>query len=325
MTASVVHSEDVLPSARISSGETACFRFGGHQTFPLRIAWIPKAVAHIVDGIDVLTDVDEGILRLGLGKNMVEALRCWIDSYQIAKHTGGQWELSEVGALIFGRDGIDPYLEDASTSWVLHWLISTNRRAPFWAWECLFNRWPAVDFHATSVLDAFKRQADQNPKPASPVTLKQHWEVFLHTYYPTRAENGEDGLDSALSVLRLIRPYGERQNAAGKWEPLYSFDTSMKIGMSQNLFAFFLHDWWNNSFPEEQTVPFREIVNGNLSPGRVLKMQESEVAQRLTEMAKHSPSVFEITESMNLRQFRRLHKASGLDDLRVAYRKPRFL
>jgi hypothetical protein len=39
------------------------FRFSGHQTFPLRIAWIPKAVGEIVRGRDPLSDVDEGITK----------------------------------------------------------------------------------------------------------------------------------------------------------------------------------------------------------------------------------------------------------------------
>src|SRR3954467_14248671 len=77
------------------------FRFSGHQTFPLRIAWIPKAVGEIVRGGDPLTDIDEGITKLGLGKNMVEALRCWIEAFQIANRDDGNWSLTPIGKLIF--------------------------------------------------------------------------------------------------------------------------------------------------------------------------------------------------------------------------------
>src|ERR1035441_2664131 len=74
--------------------ETA-FRFSGHQTFPLRITWIPKAVAEITAGRDPLTDIDVGITQLGLGKNMVEALRCWIEAFQIARRAEQGWMRSE--------------------------------------------------------------------------------------------------------------------------------------------------------------------------------------------------------------------------------------
>src|SRR6267142_3135690 len=85
------------PSTKVESA----FRFSGHQTFPLRIAWIPKAVREIVRGSDPLTNPDEGITKLGLGKNMVEALRCWIEAFQIAHKPQGEWLLTHVGNVIF--------------------------------------------------------------------------------------------------------------------------------------------------------------------------------------------------------------------------------
>lgn len=304
--------------------ETA-YRFSGHQTFPLRIAWLPKAAAEISEGRDPLTNVDDGIETLGLGKNMVEALRCWIDAYQVAGRDKDGWKLTPIGNLIFGAEGLDPNLEDSSTPWVLHWLIATNRESPFWAWECLFNRWTSTEFYASAVLEAFRRHADQNPKPAAPITLKQHWEVFLHTYRPPGDDKGEDNLDTALALLGIIQPAGERPTATGKWENLYAFDTGPKRTLPQQLFAFFLHDWWDNTFPDEKTVPFRDILNSNLSPGRILKMQEFEIAERLADLAATLPNVFQVVESTNLRQLHRLRGARGFDDLRAAFHHPRFI
>lgn len=308
-----------------TSQESPVFRFSGHETFALRIAWIPKAAAEIVAERDPFTNADEGIVSLGLGKNMVQSLRAWIDAFQIAQKRGEQWSLTPIADLIFGKEGLDRYGEDPGTPWVLHWLIATNRSAPFWAWECLWNRWSATEFTASEVLTAFRRQADQSPKPVSPVTLKQHWEVFLQTYRPPRHGRGEDNLDSALSVLGLIRQVGERPNEAGKWEPVYSFNTSPKQGVSQQLFAFFLHDWWNDAFPHEQTVPFRAVINGPHSPGRILKMQEVEIAKRLSDLAVKQSKTFTLTESASLRQINRTRPSDGLAELVSAYQSPRFL
>src|SRR4029077_6408280 len=86
------------------------FRFSGHQTFPLRITWIPKAVAEIAMGRDPLTDIDEGITQLGLGKNMVEALRCWVEAFQVARRIEQGWILTPIGSLVFDpTDGLDPH------------------------------------------------------------------------------------------------------------------------------------------------------------------------------------------------------------------------
>lgn len=78
------------------ANDAAAFRFGGHQSFALRIAWLPKAVAAIEAGVDPLSDPLVGVVELGLGKNMVEALRCWIDAFGVARRRrdgGGGWEL----------------------------------------------------------------------------------------------------------------------------------------------------------------------------------------------------------------------------------------
>jgi hypothetical protein len=302
------------------------FRFSGHQTFPLRIAWLPKAIGEIASGRDPLTDIDEGIVSLGLGKNMVEALRCWVEVFQIASKEDANWILSPIGELIFApQAGLDPFIEDHSSNWLLHWLICTNTRDPFFAWECLFNRWPTAEFSSSAVIEVFQKESEQNQRSTSFVTLKQHWEVFLHSYRPPRSIRGEEHLDCALSVLGLIQESGERQNTAGKWETLYTFDTGPKNAIPQQLFAFFVHDWWNRTFPSEQTVSLREMVGGSHSPGRILRMAESEILQRVANLTQTQPNVFQTTESANLRQLQRVRQSNGHNDLRAAYERPQFL
>ena len=252
------------------------FRFSGHQTFPLRIAWIPKAVVEITKGKNPLSNIDEGIITLGLGKNMVESLRCWVEAFQIASKVDCAWLLTPIGGLIFSpTDGLDPYLEDHSTSWLLHWLICTNTKAPFFAWECLFNRWSSPEFSATSVLDVFRQEIDKTPKSASDVTLRQHWEVFVHSYRPSSGGKEEDHLDCALSVLGLIREIGERHNLAGKWETVYSFDMGARISIPQQLFTFFIHDWWNHFYPDEKTIPMSEIIAGSIAQDEYLRCKRA--------------------------------------------------
>lgn len=302
------------------------FRFSGHQSFALRISWLPKAIREIVRGFDPFADIDYGITSLGLGKNMVESLRCWIEAFQIAQRVDGKWVLSPIGSKIFlPSTGLDPYLEDHTSNWLLHWLICTNNDYSLFAWECMFNRWPSMEFTATEVVEAFRRESEQSSKDNSPVTLKQHWDVLLHSYRPPRSSKGEDHLDSALSVLGLIREVGERQNAHGKWESLYTFDVGQKSSIPQQLFAFFIHDWWNRNFAAENTVSFRELVSGDHSPGRLLKMQEREVLSRIEHLVQTQPNVFQLTDSANMRLLQRVSKQNGLRSLTEAYKNPIFL
>jgi len=317
----------VPPRAATPPGKVEpSFRFSGHQTFPLRITWIPKAVGEIVQGHDPLTDPDEGITKLGLGKNMVDALRCWIEAFQIAQRNAGKWELTPIGKLLFDpKEGLDPYLEDICSSWLLHWLISTNTNSPFFAWECVFNRWSALEFCGSQIIEAFEKETNRTGQPASPVTLRQHWEVFLDSYRPPRSAKGEDHLDSAMSQLRLIRDSGERANASGNSETLYSFDPGRKSTIPEQLFSFFIHDWWNRHYSGEKTVPLRELTLGEHSPGRLLKMQEAELVERVANLAADHPTVFQIIDSVSLRQLHRPSASDGLSDLKAAYRSPSFI
>lgn len=325
VSASRIHANSHAADANAPE-KAVRFRFSGHQSFSLRISWLPKVIREISEGHDPLTDIDRGITSMGLGKNMVESLRCWIEAFQVASKDESGWKLTPIGGLIFSPGtGQDPYLEDHSSNWLLHWLICSNTQYSLFAWECLFNRWPTTEFSASDVMEAFRRESGQNNKEASIVTLKQHWEVLLHSYRPPRGGKGEDHLDSALSVLGLIREIGERQNAQGKWESLYTFDIGQKTSIPQQLFAFFIHDWWNRKFPAEKTVSLRQIVSGEHSPGRLLKMQEKEILLRVENLARIQPQVFQLTESANVRLLQRLSAQNGQEALVAAYKNPIFL
>lgn len=101
---------------------TGEYRFAGHQTFPLRTAWLPKAAPLLRNGFDPLSDIVDGVVKLGLGKNMVEALRCWMSAYGVAERTAAGWQLTGDGEDLFGRGGLDPFLN--------RWLEPTFTSSP---------------------------------------------------------------------------------------------------------------------------------------------------------------------------------------------------
>ena len=285
------------------------YRFGGHQTFPLRIAWLPKAAMGLSSGQDVLGDMVEGVVKLGLGKNMVEALRCWVGAYGVAQRTAEGWRLTDEGRAIFGPGGFDPYLEDLQTLWWLHWKISTQDPGRFFAWELLFNRWNEPHFTASAVLAAFAREAERSGRSLSEISLKQHFDVWLRTYSAPRGGRlGEEGLDSPLVALGLVRPAGEREEL-GRREPVYAFDLGPKRAINQALFRYCLADWWERRRLHEDTAPFHDVVTGPGSPGRIFRMPESEVRSRLDLLARGGGE-FELAESLNQQQVRRISKVA---------------
>ncbi|MCY3615090.1 MAG: DUF4007 family protein [Bacteroidetes bacterium] len=52
------------------------YSFSGHETFPLRLNWLKKAV-DAVNKKDTIFHSDAAIVELGVGKNMVRSIRHW--------------------------------------------------------------------------------------------------------------------------------------------------------------------------------------------------------------------------------------------------------
>ena len=255
---------------------------------------------------------------------MVESLRCWIETSQIARRVQNRWELTDIGAFLFGDNGRDKYLEEPTTAWLLHWLISTNREAPLAAWELLVSGFPLPELIPSQIIATLSEMSHLNAKPSSEATLRQHWEVFLHTYLEPKGRNDE-ALDSALSPLRLILQAGERPSASGRWETTYSFDNGAKPGIPQELFGYCLFDWWEATSPEELTLPVRAVMSSRGSPGRVFKMREEEVVTRLEQLGQMNNPAITLVESATLRQVRRQESVLLQTYLDLAYEEPTFL
>src|SRR6266436_7460481 len=237
-----------------SSTTNVTFRFSGHESFVLRYAWLPKAATALVDDSTILTAAreDDAMVQLGVGKNMVRAIRFWADAADVAianESPATGLRPSEFGEDILGPNGHDEYLEDIKTLWLIHWKISTNVQEPLFAWHYLLNFWHRPDFTRGEALAAFTQEAERLGKKLSAVTLEHHFTTFLHSYVPTRSKKGEvleDNLDCPLVELELLQNMGERPAAdSSRREPIYAFRAEEKPEISPGLFIYCLDDFWS--------------------------------------------------------------------------------
>src|SRR4051812_2807788 len=94
------------------------FRFSGHETFPCRYAWLPKAVTNLQANPALFGDEDDAMVQLGVGKNMVRAIRFWSDATGVAESVPGGMRVTTLGQAVLGEDAHDPFLEDVQTLWL---------------------------------------------------------------------------------------------------------------------------------------------------------------------------------------------------------------
>ena len=113
---------------------------------------------------------DDAIAVLGVGKNMVRSIRHWCSAAGIVQETtgedttrSGRLEPTAFGRRIFGtNDGLDPYLEDSATLWLIHWQIASNQsRAGTWYWT--FSHFNEPDFSFDALSAAIYRWAQTLP------------------------------------------------------------------------------------------------------------------------------------------------------------------
>ena len=298
----------IKPATGARTPNSVNYRFSGHETFPCRYAWLPKAVRHLNSKPDLFSDEDDAMVKLGVGKNMVRAIRFWADAASVAhfdKQTGA-FHVSSFGNEVFGDCGHDEFLEDIKTLWLIHWKLSTNSEEPLFSWHHMLNYWHRSDFTSTEALLVFKQEADRLERRLSPVTLEHHFTTFLHTYVPTRSKKGEvleDNLDCPLVELELIQPIGERTMAeTGRREAIYAFRVEEKPEISPELFIYCLHDFWNARHPDEATLSFRQVGVGEGGPGQVFKLPEHAIRDRLDAIEKDSNGQFIYQESAALQQ-----------------------
>src|ERR1035441_4098473 len=176
--------------------------FSGHETFVFRHAWLKKAVDAVEEDRAIFTQ-DNAIVTLGVGKNMVRSIRHWALATGIIaeepKSRGVRLQVTELGRMLFGNSGFDPYLEDPNTLWLLHWhILAQEQRATTWNW--VFNRFPATEFTRASLTQFIIDEARRIDAPsAAENSIHRDVEVLLRMYVGTseaRRSAGEDDLRS---------------------------------------------------------------------------------------------------------------------------------
>ncbi|MBC6606949.1 DUF4007 family protein [Hymenobacter sp. BT188] len=302
------------------------FRFSGHESFPCRYTWLPKAYSKLCQNPYLFSDEDEAMVQLGVGKNMVRAIRFWVQLAGIAQPLPDRkgYSVTPFGHAIFHPTGFDPYLEDVRTLWLIHWKFASPVEEPLFAWYFLLNQWAEPELSRSEVLRAFKAEAARQGRDLSEVTLGQHFDIFLHTYLPARGRKGEvveDNLDCPLTMLRLLIPAGERLIEASdvrRREPVYAFRRDHKPEISGALLAYCLHDFWRMTRSKEATLSFREVAVVPGSIGQIFKLSEQDLRDRLETLREDSQGMLDYQSSAALPRVVKNYQWSTTVDLSEA-------
>lgn len=288
------------------------YKLSGHETFVCRYAWLPKAVQAVLENSEILTPrlEEDAMVELGVGKNMVRSIRFWAEAADVIRSSVRGHTVTDFGKAILGTPstrGLDPYLEDIQTLWLIHWKFSTNLKALILSWDVLMNHFQEPYLHASSAVAAFQRALPaDSQKIVSAGALEQLYEVFIRSYVPKRSRQGEiqeENLDCPLVELGILQQNGFAQTAepSDRPEPKYVFRRQEKIEIGNSLFAYCLDEFWRNricsSVSRELTIPLHAVANAPGSPGQVFKIPEIHIRKRLLGIENITDGVFKFMES----------------------------
>lgn len=276
--------------------------FARHETFHPRFGWLRKAVAASTASGEVFTD-DDATVTLGVGKNMVNAIRYWGLAFKILEHTANPKRPrvpltvpTTFGRTLLGDDGWDPYLEDPASLWLLHWkLLSTPCQAPVW-WVA-FNDFTAVQFSETQLTTHVMELAAAAGWPAVvEASVKKDVDCLLRTY--TVRRHGRQGLDDILDCP--FRELGLIEAAAGDEGRSWRFVVGEKPGLPDEIVTYAALHFASLS-EGARSISIARLAHDPGSPGAAFRLTETALFGALSRMAS-SNDALQVAEPGGLRQ-----------------------
>jgi hypothetical protein len=288
--------------------------FGRHETFILRYSWLTKGFQALQADPEVFTS-DEATVTLGVGKNMVNAIRYWLLASRLIEPAEGKgFQPTPIGKSIFDKNGYDPYLEDEATIWLIHWLITTNpEQATAWYW--FFNQFHKPEFVSQEVATALYDFVAQQQIKSAATTVKKDATLVLRMYARSKG-NGrrtlEEALDSPLSQLNLIA-----QSPGGR---SYTSPPADRDGLPNYIFGYAIAELFDYMGVTE--LPIEDLMyskDGHPSPGAVFRLTENALITKLERLMHEVPGVFEIRETAGIHQVYLLEKVNPDFFLKLHY------
>src|SRR5438270_11121380 len=268
--------------------EACAATFARHETFHPRYGWFKKAYDGALSDPAIFTS-DHATVQLGVGKNMVRAIRFWGHAARVLaavpSPNGGRLSLavpSRIGRALFDDEGWDPYCEDPGTLWLIHWLLlAPPSQLPVW-WA-LFHDFTALEF-TDSTANQFAEDhlgSVSAWSPPHPSSITKDVSCLLRTYAhaDTPARAGiDDLLDCPLRDLGLIR-------AVGASPRTYRFSSGEKPTLPNAIVLYCALDFLARTDAQAQTSTVSRLASEPGGPGRALRLSEPSLASAIEHAA----------------------------------------
>ncbi len=283
------------------------FTFSGHESFQCRQLWLKKGYDYIKSGKSF--NDDDAVVQLGVGKNMVAAVRFWMKAFGLLTQDD---QITPFAEKLLDNEGWDPYLEDEASLWLLHYqLVKTGVASTY---SLVFNelRREKIEFSRENYISFVKRKAESNGEfQANEKTLHDDFNVLIKMYLrsDSQIKDREDSFSGILTELDLIKTFSR-----GK-DDYYVLENTDKAEIPDEVILFAILD--NDNF--DLSVSLNSLEQEPDSVGSVFALSKTGLLNKIESLANKPSNKMVFNDHAGIKELQFREKQSALKVLDKYY------
>lgn len=258
------------------------FSFSGHETFQCKSLWLKKGYDFIKEGASFNSDT--AVIDLGVGKNMVSAIRYWMRAFGMTVDD----KLTPIAFYIFDEEtGKDPFIEDLATLWLLHYMLNASNEASIYPLFFVEFQREKKEFSREQLFAFLKRKCSEKGDPNSynDNTIKKDIGVLLQNYLVPDESKAYEEFLVLLIDLNLIT-VSEKN--------LYSINYDTKQRFIPEILLYAILDQKGNT----KVIPYDELLEIAL----IFCLTQSELDEILKVLEDKFPKDIRFTDDSGIKQ-----------------------
>jgi hypothetical protein len=264
--------------------------FARHETFHPRFGWLKKGFDKADEDNSVFSKESAPVV-LGVGKNMVKAIRYWCIAFKIVDEIrdNGKYvhKPTAFAEKLLKDGGWDPFLENPSSLWLLHWnLFRPPCYAP--AWYFTFNELNKIEFSADDLFFSLKEYRNRQFPDSKIIdsSLNKDINCLIRMYVEKTGPKNlrEDSLDCPFTDLGIINAYTDSKR--------FTFNFGNKPSLPPEIIVSTCLEFAASFQDDARTMSISRLLYDAGSPGQVFKMTESSLSEAIETVSKKEREIY---------------------------------
>jgi hypothetical protein len=284
------------------------YLFSGHDSFQCRQLWLKKGYDFVKEGKSF--NDEDAVVQLGVGKNMVSSIRFWLKAFNIIDNKDRP---TNFGTRLFDdENGYDPFLEDESSLWLLHYHLVQSGFSSIYS--IIFNefRKEKLFFNKENFSNYIKRIGEINPELSfNENTVAKDFIVFTNIYKnDSESKDIEDSFSGILSEIELLKTMGK-----GK-EEQFQIENAERDNLPAAVVLFAILDNTNYG----NSISLNSLEFDMNSPGSIFALNRSGLLNKISEIVSEFKEIT-FTDQAGIKELQFKKKSDAYNILDAYYGK----